>query len=98
MIASKTLNDKELRDTAVRQVEWVLGFNPFASSSMYGEGYDYHPLYVAASNQIVGAVPVGFETFENEDEPYYPMQNNATYKEIWVHSTGRMMWLLSDLL
>jgi hypothetical protein len=98
MIASKTLNDKLLKDIAVRQAEWVLGFNPFASSSMYGEGYDYHPLYVAASNQIVGAVPVGFETFENEDEPYYPMQNNATYKEIWVHSTGRMMWLISDLL
>ena len=98
MLASEALNDKLLKNIAVRQVEWVLGFNPFASSGMYGERYDYHPLYVAASNQIVGALPAGFGTFENEDEPYYPMQNNCAYKEIWAHSTGRMMWLLADLL
>ena len=51
---------------------------------MYGEGHDYHPLYAPMSPQLVGAVPVGFETFENEDQPFYPMQNNATYKEVWA--------------
>jgi len=45
----------------------------------------------------VGAVPVGIETFENDDEPYMPMQNNCTYKEIWTHTTARVMWLIAEL-
>jgi hypothetical protein len=45
----------------------------------------------------VGAVPVGIETFENEDEPYFPIQNNCTYKEIWTHTTARLMWCVAEL-
>lgn len=93
----QALDDRELREIAARQLEWIVGFNPFAASSMYGEGYNYHPLYVAFSDQIVGAVPVGFETFENDDEPFFPMQNAPTYKEVWVHTTCRFMWLIADL-
>ncbi len=87
--------DRALYDTAVRQLEYVLGYNPFALSTMYGEGYDYPLLYGGLVGQPVGAVPVGFETFENEDEPYMPMQNNCTYKEVWVCSTARVMWSIA---
>lgn len=97
MELARALNDREIKQVAVRQMEWILGCNPFAVSSMYGEGHDYHPLYAPMSPQLVGAVPVGFETFENEDQPFYPMQNNATYKEVWVHTTCRMMWLIAML-
>lgn len=89
--------DKSLFDLAVRQLEYVLGFNPFAMSTMYGEGYNYPPLYSALAGDPVGAVPVGFETFENDDEPYMPMQNNCTYKEIWVCSTARVMWSIAEV-
>lgn len=89
--------DRSLYDLAVRQLEYVLGFNPFAMSTMYGEGYEYPPLYGALAGQPVGAVPVGFETFENDDEPYMPMQNNCTYKEIWVCSTARVMWSIAEV-
>ena len=85
------LHDQELRNIAYRQMEWVLGMNPFAVSGQYGEGYDYHPLYTGLQPQIVGALPVGFESFENEDIPYYPLQAIATYKEIWVHTTCRIL-------
>lgn len=85
------LKEPDLRSIGVRQLEWILGYNPFACSSMYGEGYDFHPLYTGLQPQIVGAVPVGFETWENEDIPYYPVQNLPTYKEIWVHTTCRLM-------
>ena len=94
----KALGDGCLADIAARQAEWVLGLNPYAASSCYGEGYDYAPLYVAFSPQLVGAVPVGFETFENLDEPFYPMQIAPTYKEIWGQTTARLMWLIADLL
>lgn len=89
--AAQVLGDEELRDIGARQLEWVMGFNPFASCGQYGEGYHYHPLYTGLQPQIVGALPVGFETWGNEDVPYYPLQAIATYKEIWVHTTGRLM-------
>lgn len=83
--------DRELYDIAVRQLEYILGCNPFAMSLVYGEGYDYPPLYSGFAGDLVGSVPVGIETYENDDEPYMPMQSNATYKEIWSHAVGFLM-------
>jgi hypothetical protein len=96
-ILADLFKDKELKDIATRQLEYITGYNPFAMSTIYGDGYDYPPLYGAYAGDVVGAVPVGIETFENEDEPYFPMQNNCTYKEIWTHTTARLMWLLAEL-
>jgi hypothetical protein len=96
-ILSGLLDDKELKDIATRQLEYIVGFNPFAMSTIYGDGYDFPPLYGAYAGDVVGAVPVGIETFENDDEPYLPMQVNATYKEIWTHTTAGTMWLLARL-
>jgi hypothetical protein len=89
--------DKSLKDIATRQLEYIVGFNPFAMSTIYGDGYDYPPLYGAYAGDVTGAVPVGIETFENDDEPYMPMQVNATYKEIWTNTTGSLLWLLAML-
>jgi hypothetical protein len=97
-ILSDLLKDKSLKDIATRQLEYIVGYNPFAMSTIYGDGYDYPPLYGAYAGDVVGAVPVGIETFENDDEPYMPMQVNATYKEIWTHTTASVMWLLAKLL
>ena len=94
----RALGNAHLRDLAARQLEWMLGYNPFASSTVYGEGNDFHPLYTGMQPQIVGAVPVGFETFQNEDIPYYPVQCLPTYKEIWVHTTGRLLKCIAALL
>ena len=94
---SKLLNDKELKNIATRQLEYIVGYNPFAMSTIYGDGYDYPPLYGAFAGDVTGAVPVGIETFENEDQPYMPMQVNATYKEIWTHTTASVIWLLAEL-
>ena len=97
-LLSELLNDKELKDIATRQLEYIVGYNPFAMSTIYGEGYDYPNLYGGYLGDVAGAVPVGIETFENEDKPYFPMQVNATYKEVWTHTTASVMWLLSYLL
>ena len=94
----KVLNDKDLRLTAISQLEWILGKNPFASSTMYGEGHNYHPLYVAFSRQMVGALPVGIKTKDHLDNPYWPTINNAVFKEIWGHTTGKYLWVLADVL
>ena len=96
-ILANLLDDVVLKDIATRQLEYIVGYNPFAMSTIYGDGYDYPPLYGAYAGDVVGAVPVGFETFENDDEPYMPMQVNATYKEIWTHTTASTIWLLARL-
>ena len=97
MIA-KTLNNQTCKQIAINQLEWVLGRNPFASSTMYGEGYNYHPLYVAFSKQMVGALPVGIKTSGDEDLPYWPTYNNAVFKEIWGHTTVTYLWVLINFM
>ena len=89
-------HDRELYNIAVRQLEYILGCNPFAMSLVYGEGYDYPPLYSGFAGDLVGSVPVGIETFEHDDEPYMPMQSNATYKEIWSHAVGFVMECIAE--
>ena len=92
------LNDKKLIQVAIDQLEWILGKNPFSSSTMFGEGHNFHDLYVAFSRQIVGALPVGIKTKGDNDSPYWPTINNAVYKEIWGHTTGKFLWVMADLL
>ncbi|MCL1793791.1 MAG: glycoside hydrolase family 9 protein [Oscillospiraceae bacterium] len=94
---AKILKDETLKNIATRQLEWVLGNNPFTQSTMYGEGYGFAPLYSEFANDITGELPVGIQTFENNDTPFYPMANLATYKEIWVHSSSRFLWTIADL-
>ena len=96
MIA-KVFADEKLFQIAIDQLEWILGKNPFAASTMYGEGHHCHPLYVAFSKQIVGALPVGIQTKGYDDEPYWPTITNAVFKEIWGHTTGKFLWVLADL-
>ncbi len=93
-----TLKNEALKEIANKQLQWILGFNPFASSTMYGEGHNYHPLYVAFSKQMVGALPVGIMTKGDDDLPYWPTYNNAVFKEIWGHTTGKYLWVLADIL
>ncbi len=97
-LCARVLNDQELKQIAIDQIEWVMGKNPFSTSSMYGEGYNYHPLYVAYSPQLVGALPVGFKTKGIEDKPYWPTVNQAVYKEIWGHTTGKYLSIMADIL
>lgn len=97
-LCANILNDQELKQIAIDQIEWVMGKNPFSTSSMYGEGYNYHPLYVAYSPQLVGALPVGFKTKGIEDKPYWPTVNQAVYKEIWGHTTGKYLSIMADIL
>jgi hypothetical protein len=82
---------------ATHQLEWIIGRNPFAESAMWGEGYDFSPLYSPSSGDIVGALPVGIQTRGDNDAPYWPIQSTWTYKEVWGHPTGRWIWLMRNL-
>jgi hypothetical protein len=90
-------NDLSASQLATHQLEWIIGRNPFAQSAMWGEGYDFTPLYSPSSGDIVGALPVGIQTREANDVPYWPIQSTWTYKEVWGHPTGRWIWLMRNL-
>jgi len=95
--AGQLRGDLAAEDLAQQQAQWFLGRNPFSASIMYGEGYDWTPLYSVRSGQMVGAIPVGIETKEYDDAPYWPTQICWTYKEVWVQPVGEWIWLMQDL-
>jgi hypothetical protein len=90
-------NDLPSAQLAEHQLEWIVGRNPFSESTMYGEGYDFTPLYTPSSGDMVGALPVGIQSRGDDDAPYWPVQNMWTYKEIWVHPVTNWVWLLKDI-
>ena len=89
--------DAESATLAQHQLEWVIGRNPFSQSTMYGEGYDFTPLYTPSSGDITGALPVGIQTHAENDAPYWPVQSTWTYKEVWVHPVSQWIGLMRDL-
>jgi hypothetical protein len=95
--AAHLRGDSESATLAQHQVEWIVGRNPFSQSTMYGEGYDFPPLYAPFPGNLVGARPVGIQTRAEHDVPYWPIQATWTYKEVWVHPVGRWLWLMGDL-
>jgi len=96
-ICANFLNDEELRSIAQEQLQWVVGKNPFGQSLMYGEGQHYAQQYVALPGEMTGEMPVGIQTKYNEDKPYWPQANNATYKEVWLTSAGKWLSLVAEL-
>jgi hypothetical protein len=89
--------DAESSTLARHQLEWIIGRNPFSQSTMYGEGFDFTPLYTPSSGDITGALPVGIQTRAENDVPYWPVQSTWTYKEVWVHPVSQWIGLMRDL-
>lgn len=97
LVASSELqNDPSLEDLARAQLQWVFGGNPFSQTIMYGQGYDYPPLYAYNPGDVVGSLPVGFECVKN-DEPYWSASNHSTFKEIWVVPVNKFLWNVAYL-
>lgn len=89
--------DTAAAELAQRQAQWVLGRNPFVQSTMYGVGHDWAQQYSVSSGDLVGALPVGMQSHGIRDVPYWPSQNTYVYKEVWIHSVSRWLWLMADL-
>jgi hypothetical protein len=96
--AARLRGDSAGLDLAERQAEWIVGRNPFVTSTMYGEGYDWSQQYSVSSGDFVGSLIVGMQSRGVTDLPYWPQANMYVYKEVWVHSSARWLWLMEDLL
>ncbi|HEX2189857.1 MAG TPA: glycoside hydrolase family 9 protein, partial [Longimicrobiaceae bacterium] len=96
--AARLRGDSAAMDLAHRQAQWIVGRNPFVQSTMYGEGYDWAQQYSVSSGDFVGSLPVGMQSRGATDLPYWPSQNTYVYKEVWVHSASRWLWMMEELI
>lgn len=95
-LCGKFLKDKELMNIAEQQLFWIVGKNPFGQSLIWGEGSNYPQLYTALPGETVGGIPVGMQSRFNEDTPYWPQINTATYKELWGAPAARWLSLIAE--
>ena len=96
-ILGRYFHDDDLLQIAREQLYWIFGKNPFGQSLMYGEGTSFPQQYGALNGEMIGSMPVGIETSGNDDIPFWPVENNATYKEVWTTSAGRFYQIAADL-
>ena len=92
--AATFLNDADAMQLVQQQLEWTLGRNPFGSSLMYGVGYNYAPLFAYCSHNVVGALPVGVDSF-HDDEPFWNGSACATSHEMWIEPVSRFVGALA---
>jgi hypothetical protein len=95
--AAQLRGNLDLAFLVQQELEWVLGRNPFAQSTMWGEGHDYAPQYSAMSGDIMGSLPVGIQTREDRDIPYWPTENCHNWKEVWVVPVSRWLGIMHDI-
>jgi hypothetical protein len=88
--AAQVRNQRPIADLVARQMQWTFGGNPLSQCLMYGEGYDYHPLFTVLYPNIVGAFAVGMDSLHN-DSPYWPNSALFPTKEIWIVPCARAL-------
>ena len=96
-VLGRALGDEELMQIARDQIYWTFGKNPFGQSLIYGVGRRFAQQYGALNGEMAGSLPVGIETRGNGDVPFWPMENNATYKEVWTTSAGRWLSVAAEV-
>jgi len=86
----------DLAELAARQLQWVLGTNPFSRSLIYGVGYDFWQNFTVAMPNLVGGMSLGFNSYSG-DAPAWG--NNAVfpYKEMWIFSSCRIALNLAHI-
>jgi hypothetical protein len=98
--ASRLTGDKRYFGTACRQVDWLLGVNPFDASTVEGVGLN-QPLrfincgeFFPPTPQIPGAVMTGIQGDDNDNPA--PFGNNCS-TEYDMPPTAMLMWMLGEL-
>ena len=97
-MAGRFLRDSAAIDLAHKQLQWVMGRNPFTQSTMVGVGYDWSQQYSVSSGDFYGSLPVGIQNRGATDLPYWPTNNMYVWKEVWMHPSARWLWILADLI
>lgn len=100
MKAARVLNDPGLRTYAQRQLDWIIGANPFNSSTIISVGYN-HPKQMVGSEfhpftpLLPGAVMNGL----GGDKDDQPATSNGNYNmsEYWTPMVAYTLWLMAEI-
>lgn len=90
-------------EIAQRQVDWILGCNPFDASTCEGIGYNQEPRlinpdeFIPPVPQIPGAVQTGISSLPGEDIPRLGSECGVT-TEYDMPPTALLIWTLCELL
>ena len=98
--AGVLLNNARLKRLAQRQLDWILGVNPFNASTMSGVGRNQPRLYVTGqfappTPTIAGGVMNGIGGDER-DKPWLKAGSWQTC-EYWTPMVAYTMWLMASL-
>ena len=94
--AAEITGDQTYRTVAQRQLDWVMGCNPFDASAIEGVGYN-QPLrglygeFFPPTPQIPGAVSIGLSPGSFSPETYGNGPN-----EYDMPVVGNVLWLMAD--
>jgi hypothetical protein len=96
--ASAAFKRREYMDLAFRQLEWVMGANPFGACLMTGEGMNNpypHSRYVGL---ITGGIMNGIAG-NPEDEPILDMEYGFDWRttEYWTPHNAWYLWAVSEI-
>jgi hypothetical protein len=97
-LSAQTLNRRDCRDLAYRQLEWVMGANPFGSCLMTGEGIrNPYP-----HSRYVGLIPGGIMNGiagNADDVPILDLSNQMDWRtaEYWSPQNAYYEWAVSTL-
>ena len=97
-VAANIVGDADALSLVQRQLEWTVGRNPFAQSLITGEGYEWTDEYAVQPGQSIGQMPVGIQSLDDNDAPYWPQVCTATYKEVWICPANKWMWVMAHVL
>jgi hypothetical protein len=92
----------ECKDVSGRQVDWVLGCNPFNASTCEGVGYNQPQLlinndeFIPPVPQIPGAVQTGIGCIPGTDSP--DIDVNPVTCEYDMPCTALLMWTIKEML
>lgn len=98
--AGRLLGDSSLERLAQRQLDWVLGVNPLAASTITGVGHNQPPLFKTDEFKpptplIPGGVMNGLGGDENDQLVLLPGSYHTC--EYWTPMVAYAMWLMMEL-
>jgi hypothetical protein len=102
MKAVSILNDTKLKAIAQKQLDWIIGVNPFNSSTIVGVGYNQPPQFINGREfrpptpLLPGAVMNGLGG-DKEDQPHLILENNYNQSEYWTPMVAYTLWLMAEI-
>ncbi len=96
--AAKVFGKPEYRDLALRQMEWVMGNNPFGACLMTGEGWRNSFPYSRFAGPLIGGIVNGIAG-NADDVPILQMEYGNDWRtgEYWTPHVAFYLWALSQL-